>query len=259
MLALSSFVRSLPAGWRQRLRPLLRFKAIRWIATSVLLDRSPDDEITQALEVRKPIDLVVHVGAHLGEESWLYEFLGASTVLWIEADPDTCVRLEKRMLDKPRSGTHHVIAQALISEEDGSELALRRYSNDGASSSIYSATDAFAAEWPGLEETGDVVPLRSHTLHSVLGNAGIELAMYSSRLLVIDVQGHELAVLRGATHSVVAQFDLVCVEVSMEKIYEGGADGREVIAWLARCGFRPISTIPHFHGDLLLERSGDNV
>ena len=34
-----------------------------------------------------PVDLIVHVGAHWGEEAEFYESCGAATVLWIEADP----------------------------------------------------------------------------------------------------------------------------------------------------------------------------
>lgn len=41
------------------------------------------------MERRAPIDLVVHVGAHWGEDAAFYERCGAKTILWVEADPTT--------------------------------------------------------------------------------------------------------------------------------------------------------------------------
>ena len=39
------------------------------------------------------IGLVVHVGAHLGQEAEAYRGMGATRVIWIEGDPDIYKRL----------------------------------------------------------------------------------------------------------------------------------------------------------------------
>jgi FkbM family methyltransferase len=218
-----------------------------------------DTEITSAMRARSPIALVVHVGAHLAEEAWLYEALGAQSILWIEADPLLYRRLAKRVKARAGRVPAHATHLALISESDGVHLALRRFSNDGASNSVYGLSDDYASSASTLRETGETVELVSQRLSTALLQFGIDPEEYSSAMLVLDVQGHEMQVLRGASVKLVSTFRLVCVEVSMESVYEGGAKGGEVISWMTSCGFVPVTPIPEVHGDILFARVNDGV
>ena len=54
-----------------------------------LMDRFNNNKYRYIIRKEKPLDLIVHVGAHYAEDRFFYEELGAKDVLWIEADPNT--------------------------------------------------------------------------------------------------------------------------------------------------------------------------
>lgn len=246
--------RKVPERCRFIPRLLLRLRWVRPLVLREVAGTSLDSEITSSMRAHSPIDLVVHVGAHLAEESWLYETLGAKTVLWIEADPLLYSRLVKKVQVRASSTPLHVAHLGLISDCDGVDMVLRRFSNDGASNSVYALSEDYAKTSPTLSETGETVEVLSQTLSSALREQGIYIKDYLNPLLVIDVQGHELAVLKGVSADLISTFNLVCVEVSMESVYEGGAKGGDVITWLTSNGFFPVTSIPDVHGDVLLLR-----
>lgn len=246
--------RKSPAGIQHILRRLSDSRPFSRLTSWLIFRAAQTDVIFRELDSRKPVRLVIHVGAHLAEESRIYESIGAQTVVWIEADPVMFDRMERKLRKKPKSDTVHLAYSALVSEVSGEQMVLRRYSNDGASSSIYSATSVSTQAWPGVKETGDEVAVESRTLSCVLSEIAVDPDSYDSTLLVVDVQGHELGVLKGAGERLLSRFQLILVEVSMEEVYCGGTEGVELLHFLASLGFHPISPVPTFHGDVLLER-----
>ena len=211
------------------------------------------EEIVGRLRRRAPVDLVVHVGAHLAEEAPLYRSLGVKKILWIEADPILFNRL-KSSLSGPDSWTDHVFVQSLVSSRSGEEVTLYHYSNDGSSNSVYQPTDALLERWPAVRPTGASSVVATSTLRDILSSAGVDPQSYETSLLVIDVQGHELQVLEGATPEIISSFSMICVEVSMQPLYHGAAGGDLVTAWIQQCGFRVGTPIPKVHGDILFLR-----
>lgn len=241
----------LPPSAKRALRPLLRFNLVRRAARWLQIGSIPEGDLRRSLFAYYPLGLVVHVGAHLGEEAWFYEALGARTVVWIEADPELHARLVEVLEARPAGETKHIALQALVSADNVGVLSLRRYSNDGASNSVYGPTRKFNEAWPSLEETGEAIVLPTHTLRDVLNRASIEIESFRRTLLVVDVQGHELAVLQGAGDELLGHFDLALLEVSSEAIYDGGAAAHEVMSAMRAAGFVPEGATPQFHGDLL--------
>lgn len=226
-----------PAGWRKYLR------ASRY---ELLMIR------------RAPIDLIVHVGAHWGEDAGFYESCGARHVLWVEADPDTFTRLQAE-LSRRDGPCRHLTENALVSAEDGRDLAFNRFNGDGASSSVYSATDTYRERFPQSHETGEVLTLRSRSLRDILAGHALDLTAASRPMLVVDVQGHELEVLRGLGEGL-RRFSQVKCEVSRIPMYAGGAQFGDIDAHMRSFGFRLAShryiQVPR-HGDVLYIRADD--
>lgn len=223
--------RLVPDGWRKHLR------ASRY---EVLMMRLA------------PVDLIVHVGAHWGEDAAFYEACGARTVLWIEADPDTYTRLVREL--SARSGdTRHLTECALVSATEGAAMSFHRFKGDGASSSVHRATDALTARFPEAGETGEVLDLVSRSLPEILNRHGIDVLGARKAMLVVDVQGHEFSVLCGLGDGLNA-FALCKCEVSRKPIYEGGATFDQIDAHMRAHGFRLAShrylQVPR-HGDVL--------
>lgn len=202
-----------------------------------------------------PVDLVVHVGAHWGEDAARYEAFGARTVLWIEADPDTydvlCAEMAKRA-----GPTRHLTTCALVSA-GAEDMSFHRFSGDGASSSVHHATDIFKERFEHARETGEVLTLRSRSLPAILAEHGIDVAAFQRAMLVVDVQGHELSVLQGLGADLEA-FALCKCEVSRVAMYEGGAQFSEVDAHFRKHGFKLVShryALVQRHGDVLYQKA----
>lgn len=207
------------------------------------------------MERRAPIDLIVHVGAHWGEDAGFYEQCGAQTVLWIEADPATYARLTEVLAARSGS-TRHLTECALVSASDGAALRFHRFSGSGASSSIHTANEIFRTRFPHVVESGEILEMTSRTLPEILARHGIEVASATHPMLVVDVQGHELSVLQGLGDGLKAFAQCKC-EVSRVPLYEGGALFRDVHTHMRSMGFRLAShrylQVPR-HGDVLYIR-----
>lgn len=250
MISLLSFFHSLPIRVQGVLLTPLKVPLLRQFIYSFLLRRHTDDGVRSVLLQHRPIKTVIHVGAHKGQEAWFYEALGASNVTWIEADPEIYPLLLEHLKPFQRRGSRQTAISACLSDVSGREVTLVRYSNSGASNSIVPETPLFAKMWPGIRPTGETVHLVTHTLRDVC-----RLSIRDARsLLVIDVQGHELEVLKGAGIHLLEAVDIIQVEVSVNPIYEG-ASYSEVEKFLNVSGFNRISAHADDHGDVVFARS----
>ena len=170
-------------------------------------------------------------------------------MVWIEADPVNFGHLAKYVKSFQRAGINQIPVQACLSEFPGREVTLVRYSNERASNSIAPETPLFAQMWPGIRPTGETLHLMTSTLREICTNVRLAEKPGHPRLLVIDVQGHELEVLRGAGVSILSLFDLIQVEVSVIPIY-AGANSTQVEEFLKLCDFQRITPPVDDHGDL---------
>ena len=207
------------------------------------------------LQGHAPIDLVVHVGAHFGQEAAFYESLGAETVLWIEADPDTHAALVEN-LSRRTGPTRHLTENALVSASGGAPLQFRRFSGNGGSSSVHASTGTLRARFPHVHESGEVIELRPRPLPEILARHGLNVAAARRPMLAVDVQGHELEVLKGIGDEL-KSFALCQCEISRVPMYEGGALFHDIDAHMRAMGFRLASHLPvqvPRHGDVLYER-----
>lgn len=202
-----------------------------------------------------PVDLIVHVGAHWGEDAGFYESCGARTVLWVEADPETYKRLVTDMAKRDGT-TRHLTECALVSAKPGKPMQFHRFKGDGASSSVHRATELLSQRFPKAGESGEVLEIAAQSLPQILKAHGIDLAGFKKTMLVVDVQGHEFEVLQGLGAGLQA-FDMCKCEVSRVPIYDGGAKFEDIDAHMVANGFRLAShryfQVPR-HGDVLYMR-----
>jgi len=197
----------------------------------------------QRLVVERGLSIgrVVHVGAHIGQEAELYAQLGASSVTWVEGNPEVVPRLQAHV--EPLGQR---VLEALLSDQPGAMTTFNVTNNEWSSSMLELGTHRI--------ERPDVVVTHSLEIPTVTLDelcAHDDLGVIDT--LVIDVQGAELLVLRGGRESLNMVEQLV-VEVNEAQLYEGGALLPEIDAFLS--DFDRVETVinTHRYGDALYLR-----
>jgi FkbM family methyltransferase len=169
-------------------------------------------------------DLVVHCGGHKGQEEHLYEESEFKKVIWIEAIPELADFMKKKFGAKSK---HEVINTALWSISD-EELDFHLSSNSKASSSILKMKHHKNA-FPEVHVV-DVIKIKTKTLDEVMINQS------SISLLLLDLQGAELEVLKGATEALKIS-EHIFVEVSLSELYSDQALFSQILEFLHKHGF----------------------
>lgn len=205
----------IPRRLRQLLRPVWRRLRRRWCTDRFL----------------RRVRGVIHVGANSGPERDDYAALGLE-VLWVEPIPEVfeglveCIRPFRRQR----------ALMALVTDVDGREYDFHVSSNHGASSSILPLA-RHRDLWPHVDYTS-TLRITGTTLPTLLAREGIDPGRYQA--LILDTQGSELLVLRGAA-PILRGFQYVKAEVADFEAYAGCCLLPEMIAFMEEQGFHPIS------------------
>ena len=191
---------------------------------------------------------VLHIGAHFGEERFVYsEF--EKPVLWIEAVPEYFNQLRSNI-----STLDNQEARLLLLSDDERVVEFHIASNDGASSSLYELSKN-----SGFEKTG----LRMETSIQV-STMRLDKTLSKEDFLkfdhwVVDVQGAELEVLRGAGKSL-SYCNSIQVEVSHREVFVGGTEYLELVDFLTCAGFIQIwEAHEGEHMDVLFIRRNSSI
>ena len=174
---------------------------------------------------------VVHVGANVGQERFLYDRRGLD-VLWIEPIPEVFAALQANIASFPRQRA----IECLVTDRDGAEYEFNVANNGGESSSIL-ALKEHRDVWPKVEFTS-TIRLRSSTLATLLARENVDLDRYDA--LIMDTQGSELLVLKGA-EPVLERFRFIKTEVPDFEAYAGCARLDELARFLRERGFAELS------------------
>ncbi len=200
---------------------------------------------------------IIHVGANNGVEADSYHASKADTCVYVEPIPEVFKNLEKNVSRFPR----HYAVQALCTERDGETVTFNVSSNGGASSSVLPLGD-HATLFP------DITYVNSIQMTTCRLDTLVErFPKVIFNLLVIDVQGAELMVLKGATE-LLKDLDAVFLEVNDAPLYEGCCTLDDLIDFFKPLGFRIkwLGIGRHGFGDALFLRKrvlpaavGENV
>jgi FkbM family methyltransferase len=173
---------------------------------------------------------LIHVGANAGQERRLYAKYNLN-VLWVEANPEAFEKLQQNIKPYPSQ----IAVNRLITERDDADHVFHIANNDGESSSILALHD-HKKIWPGVKFDRDI-RLKSITLDSLIKKLRKRVVEYQA--LVIDTQGAELLVLKGAT-GILRGLEYVRVEAPDFEAYSGCAKVDDVVEFLRKFQFRII-------------------
>lgn len=171
---------------------------------------------------------VVHVGANTGQERELYRRQGLR-VVWIEPIPEVYAQLVHNLAHYPDQRA----VQALITEQDGAQVVLHVANNGGASSSLLELAK-HREIWPEVDFVKDL-PLTGWSLPTVLAREGVDLRHYDA--LVLDTQGTELHILRGAP-PLLKGFRHIRAEAPDHEAYKGCCTVDELVTFMEEQGYK---------------------
>lgn len=181
---------------------------------------------------------ILHIGAHECEEGHLYRMIGFpdNRVLWVEANSHLVAKH-----NRPN------YVHAVLSDVEG--LAVNfGITNNGESSSILPLKEHLT-EHPHIHVV-ETMQLTTTTLNALYDKLG--LAHDAFDFINIDIQGAELAALKGATN-ILEHVRAIYTEVNEAELYEGCGLLPDLDAYLKSYGFDRVCThmTPHRWGDAL--------
>lgn len=159
-------------------------------------------------------------------------------VLWIEANSEVFPVLQAAISSYPRQKA----ISHLVTDQAGQEVTFKIANNDGQSSSIFNLAE-HKKMWPEIEYCSEQKHITT-TIDALCEAGEIDPALYD--VMVLDVQGAELMVLKGAAKSL-RHIRFIRLEAADFNAYEG-APTREVISgYLKSCGYDEIQADPFEH------------
>lgn len=188
---------------------------------------------------------VVHVGAHMAEESDIYNVCNFKNVVWIEGNAKLIPLIEEKLKPYPQQK----IYQALIDrEEKETEFHL---TNNTQSSSIY-ALKEHAKQYPGIVVEKKIVS-KTIRLDSFFKTHAIDLKDFN--FINLDIQGNELNALKSLGEDL-KYFDFIYTEVQVTQLYANSHNIHEMDRFLFSNGFEREETDLQYRswGDALYVR-----
>ena len=178
----------------------------------------------------KKIKGIIHVGANEGQEREKYKN-NSLDVLWIEPIPEIFNQLRKNIKGYPKQKA----LKYLLLDEDNKKIPFKIANNKGASSSIFDF-GLHSKIWPNINYT-KTIELKSSKLTTVINDENIDIKRFQA--LLIDTQGSELLVLKGASE-ILKNFDYIITEAADFESYIGGCKIEDLSIFLKKFGFYPI-------------------
>ena len=197
---------------------------------SLNLEGRKPQPIPKAHDFLKDAKGVIHVGANTGQERDAYASHNLP-VVWIEAIAGAFFELADNIQGYPNQRA----LQYLVADEDGKMYNFHIANNGGQASSVFEFAD-HTKIWPDVAQTQSLKH-EGFTLKTILQRHAVDVADYDT--LIIDVQGAELLVLKGAD---LDGFKHIVAEACDFEMYKGGCRLKDLDEYLIPRGFERVQT-----------------
>tara|TARA_B100001063_G_scaffold72504_1_gene66769 strand:+ start:1720 stop:2424 length:705 start_codon:yes stop_codon:yes gene_type:complete len=216
-----------------------------WKLTKIYKNKSytnqkPNIKLLKALDESNGI---LHMGGHRGMEAAVYDWLHKKTI-WIEANPKIFYDLENNISIYVNQKAYNI----LLYETDNEEISFNISNNDGASSSIYEFGDKSFND--NLKMINSI-KLKTKKIDSFFFQESLKPRDYD--FWVMDIQGAELPVLKGAKKSL-QDCKFIFVEVSDGDFYKKGTQWVELKNFLKTQEFENMWEPLSEHSDILFRK-----
>lgn len=201
--------------------------------------------------IGQPINGVIHIGAHHGEEALDYSNNGVKKVLWVEANKKMMKHLYDKTCNLPIKSQYYC---ATLSNEDNEEVVLN-ITNNGQSTSILEL-GTHATQYPHIT-VQEKIKVRTKKFETLWRENSANINIDDYDFINLDVQGAELKVLEGFGKLYeLADFKAIYTEINFEKVYKDCCLVEELDEFLGKFGFiRTLTAAPEGSwGDALYQK-----
>jgi FkbM family methyltransferase len=170
---------------------------------------------------------IIHIGGHYGNEIEKYKSYNVNDIVLFEPLSSNFSILD----EKVKNIGGNIIAHQVALGNDNRKVVMNISSNEAQSSSILTPK----------------VHLTAHPEVSFNGTEEVEMKKLDDynykdyNMMIVDVQGYELEVLRGASQTL-NNVDYIYCEVNRDEVYEGNARVEEIDDFLSTYGFKRVET-----------------
>jgi FkbM family methyltransferase len=169
---------------------------------------------------------IIHVGASSGQEFQSYVGENIENIVLIEPLPSAFNALKKNV------GDSAILINMAVGNRVGN-IKMFVSSNDGRSSSVLNPK-VHLSHHPEIKFTNNIV-VKINKLENIILNP----KLYN--LLVLDIQGYELEVLKGSKN-ILHHFDYILTEVNKVELYENGVLIEEIDQYLGKRDYLRVQT-----------------
>jgi len=168
--------------------------------------------------------------------------------LFIEAIPYVYKQLQRNLTISNKYNARYIPVNKLVTDENDVEHSFKIFDNNGASSSIYEPNED-NWQWDYVKVV-DRITLLSTRVENILNGYNWDNFKYD---LVLDVQGAELAVLKGFGEHL-RNIQQITIEISRKEFYKGGVLFDDLNAFLVNNNFQITSQPISNHCDVTYRR-----
>lgn len=197
---------------------------------------------------------IIHIGAHYGQEYPAYRNAGIRNIILIEPIPRHFQRMQESI-----SCPDVLMFQTALGAEKMAEVKMYLSTfapavndwGEGMSSSILRPKKHLKIH-PEIRFR-ETIKVKMTTLDDLVREENIDLDKFN--MIVIDVQGYELEVFKGATNTL-GHIDRIYSEVNRDEVYENCPHVKEIDSYLSQFGFERKKTkwIGGMWGDALYKK-----
>jgi len=204
------------------------------------------ESVTKQFSVK--VKGIIQVGAHIGGEVSEFIHSGAERIHLIEANKEHIQALER--IASEQAGVITISNTAISDREGMHDFHLM----SGSQSSSLLRLAEHQKIYPDIKQV-DTIRVKTQTLDDNLRQNSLSGTLYN--VLVIDVQGAELNVLKGAL-ATLESIDVIICEVNFAELYENCPQIEDIDLFLFDKGFIRVGTRTPYHdswGDAIYLRS----
>ena len=196
-------------------------------------------------------DGINHIGAHRGSEAPIYNWFNKK-VIWLEANPELFDDLEDNINDYYNQKAY----LSLLGDETINNKKFYVSNKDASCSSIFNFSENVRNKKLWAEhgvKMNKTISLNMITMDNFAQKNNLNISDYN--LWIIDVQGSELQVLRGAINSL-KKCNNIIVEISKKQFYENGSTNWvDLKKFLNENGFKNFEEPTEDHCDVLFSKN----